>query len=162
MFLAPFNVGATITPTWRADDAQTANLALFASCLLASLVLTPNNSGRLLRTLEAVTGTRGGSYREYAAASVAALLSNKPAAATLAQGTERFRALPLASLTPTELANSTPAPTMYAKTQPATLGKVHAFVSHSWADDGGGRILELQHRATASPSTSRSCGESSH
>ena len=51
-------------------------------------------------------------------------------------GAERFRALPLTSLTRAELTNSTPDPTMYAKTVPATLGSVHAFLSHSWRDDG--------------------------
>ena len=139
LFFYPLYFGGRIAPIWTADDLQTCSLANFASCLLAALVLTPANRGRVLRLLAAITSTRGSSY-EHEAASVAALLSNRSATTTLAMGAERFRALPFASLTRAELAMSTPDPAMHAKTVPATLGSVHAFLSHSWGDDGDAKF----------------------
>ena len=140
-FLLPISTGEHIVPTWRADDARTALLAGITSFLLSALVVTPANRGHFLHSLAAITNTRGS--RENEAASVASLLTNCSAAATLAAGTERFRALRLASLTRVELANSTPDPALYAKTEPATLGSVHSFLSHSWGDDGDTKFDKL-------------------
>ena len=140
-FLSPLYTGRHIHPTWRANDAQTGYLAIIASNLVAALVLTPANRGRFLRSIAAMTSKRGS--REQEAASVSALLSNRPAAATLAMASERFRGLPLSALSLAEIMHNKPDPTMYAKTVQATLGSVHAFASHSWSDPGDAKFDKL-------------------
>ena len=130
-----------VAPTWSGSDHQTAGLFVIANLQIAALILTPANRGRFTRWLAEITSVR--STREREAASVAALLSNRSAAATLAMGAELFRALPLASITREELDNSTPDPELYAKTAPATLGSVHGFASHSWTDPGDAKFDKL-------------------
>ena len=129
-----------IIPTFTAFDRQTAGLTYIANCLLAAIVLTPANRGRFLRSL-AKNIARGS--REHEAASVAALLSNRSAAATLATGAELFCALPLSDITRENLVNSTPDPELHAKTVSATLGSVHGFASHSWIDPGDAKFDKL-------------------
>ena len=140
-FFDPLYYGGRIAPTWNAGNWQTATLAQLTSYLLATLILTPANRGRFLRSIAAITSTRGS--REHEAASVAALLSNRPAAATLAMASERFRGLPLSALTLADIMHNEPDPAMYVKTTPATLGSVHAFCSHSWSDPGDAKLDKL-------------------
>ena len=141
--LAPlYDQSSCFAPTWRADDYQTATVAVIASNLLAAFLFTPANRGRILRRIDELLRTRGS--KEEAAAGVAALLGGKRgAAATLAMSTERFCALPLDVLERAELVNNKPDPAMHAKTVPATLGEVHAFVSHSWSDNGDAKFERL-------------------
>ena len=50
--------------------------------------------------------------------------------------TNHFRGQPLSTLTVEMLVNQESDPSLYAQTVPAKLGQVHAFMSHSWSDDG--------------------------
>ena len=150
-FFAPVYIGERVAPTWRANDMQTGFLATCASCVLAAAVLTRSTRGRIRRRLNELLSP-GGSQTQ-AAASVAALLGKRSAAATLAMATERFRAMPLSHLSPAELAKNTPDPAMHRKTVAARFGDVHAFVSHSWSDDGNAKFGELQRWAAGEAST---------
>ena len=78
------------------------------SFVLATLVSSPRNRGRALRALGGRLSAHGSQTQE--AASVAALIGGRSAAATLAKAVLRFRALPLDSLTRAELVNNRPDP----------------------------------------------------
>ena len=146
IFFGPLATGFRIAPTWRANDEQTAVLAASASFLLAALVLTPSTRGRVTRWL----GSLGkGGAKDQEAASVAALLGKRNAAETYATAIKTFRSMPLRSLTLEELAHSTPDPALFQKTEPAAIGAVHAFVSHSWSDAGGAKFDRLHEWAAA-------------
>ena len=139
-FLRPLDDAfpGSIAPTGRADDVQTGLLAVVISFLLAALVFTNATRGRVIRWLGSRLGKGGAKAQE--AASVAALLGKRSAADTYATAAKRFRALPLSSLTLDELAENKPDPELYKKTASATLGAVHAFVSHSWSDAGAAKF----------------------
>ena len=127
---------------WRGDDNNTANLMHATVCLLAGLVLTPANRGRVLRLLNRLLA-RGGSEKHEEAAAVAALLGSRSAAATLAESAKHFRAMKLNALTRAHLADNKPDPELIKLTVPAKLGECHAFVSHSWSDDGEAKYDRL-------------------
>ena len=137
----PLPHGGNLAPRWNPYDDQTGHLALVVSFLLAALVFTPANRGRSHRLLNALLNPRG--TKEHEAASVAALLGSRGAAATLATAGERFRALPLPALTRDELANSKPDPALHQKTVATKLGDVDAFASHSWSDEGSAKFDKL-------------------
>ena len=113
-------------------------MTISISFILAAILLTPANRGRFTRMLSQLLSKEGNVQMQ--AASVASLLGGRSAATTLAMGSERFRALPLGSLTREELANSTPDPALFNKTVPAKIDHVEAFVSHSWSDDGNAKF----------------------
>ena len=100
---------------------------------LCGLILTKSNYGRFRRWL----GTLGkGGGAEQKAASVASLLGGASVAEALTNAAGRFRAQPLKTLTLEALLTNESDPSLYANSVPAKLGEVHAFVSHSWSDDG--------------------------
>jgi hypothetical protein len=145
--------GGSIVPKWRdvvyggRDNFVT--ICLIANYTIAALVFSPANRGRFLYRLGRLLSTHGSKEQE--AASVAALIGGRGAAATLAKACGRFRALPLASLTRAELADNKPDPAMHAKTVEATLGSVDAFASHSWSDDGNVKFDKLDEWAGEAP-----------
>ena len=104
-----------------------------ASWSLFAIVFTKSNYGRLRRWLGSL-GKDGGA--EQKAASVASLLGETSVAEALTNAAERFRAQPLKTLTLEALLTNESDPSLYANSVPAKLGEVHAFVSHSWSDDG--------------------------
>ena len=124
-------------------------ICTFTNYAVAALVFSPANRGRFLHRLGRLISTHGSKEQE--AASVAALIGGRGAAATLAKACGRFRALPLDSLTRDELADNKPDPAMHAKTVEATLGSVDAFASHSWSDDGNAKYDKLGEWAGAAP-----------
>ena len=63
-------------------------------------------------------------------------LGGPAVAQALPNATNRFRAQPLKSLTLEALLTNQSDPSLYANSVPAKLGEVHAFMSHSWNDDG--------------------------
>ena len=65
------------------------------------------------------------------------------AAATLAESANNFRAMKLNALTRAHLADNKPDPELIKLTVPAKLGECHAFVSHSWSDDGDAKYDRL-------------------
>ena len=111
------------------------------SFIVTGLISTPANRGRFIALLSKLLSSGGDALMQ--AASVAALLGGRGAAATLAMGAGCFRALPLNSLTREELANSKPDPELFKKTVSAKLDEVHAFASHSWSDDGNAKYDAL-------------------
>jgi len=107
-----------------------------AGCaLLAAVVLTPSNRGRVHRWLGSL-GSNASKQQE--AAAVAALLggSGRSAATALRCAEQSFRALRVASLRVEDLTDNTPSPQLFDQTHPAKMGEVSAFVSHSWSDPG--------------------------
>ena len=99
------------------------------SHLLTALVSTHANRGRIIRWLGSL-GKSGPAEQQ--AASVASLLGDSSVGEALAEATKRFHSLPLSKLTREALMNNEPDPSLHALTVPATLGKVDAFMSHSW------------------------------
>ena len=105
----------------------------FLGCLPFVIACAPSIRGRLLCWLGAL-GKDGDA--EQKAASVASLLGDTSFAEALTNAVQRFRAQPLTTLTLETLLSNETDPSLYAKTVPAKLGEVHAFMSHSWSDDG--------------------------
>lgn len=105
-----------------------------------AIVTTPALRGRFTRWLGSL-GKSG--TAEQQAASVASLLGDTGVAKALADGAQRFRAQPLSTLTRAALMDSKPDPSLNAGTVPAKLGEVHAFMSHSWSDDGSRKFDAL-------------------
>ena len=58
-------------------------------------------------------------------------------------GAKRFRALRLDAISANDLSNNSDTQ-MFGRTQPAKLGTVDAFISHSWQDDGNAKHAQLQ------------------
>ena len=111
------------------------------------LVATPANRGRVTRWLGRL-GSRGSEAEE--AAAIAMLLGRANPERALATAEALFRCLPASQLTAEDLADSgatgsrraSPASMsavtafdLAAKTIPARLGEVTAFLSHSWKDE---------------------------
>ena len=110
-------------------------------CTVVVWCLLYRYRARLIPFLSSI-GSSGNTEQE--AASVASVLGKASAAQALADATNYFRAQPLNTLTREDLQNNKPDPTLHRKTVPATLGNVHAFVSHSWSDDGDVKFDKLQ------------------
>jgi hypothetical protein len=112
--------------------------------LLCAALATRRNRGRLHRRLGRL-GRRGTEEEE--AAAIAALVGSDDPEAILKRAVANFRCLPAskllaADLAAADLAGSSPEHTgstnsaaLAAKTVPATMGEVTAFLSHSWRDD---------------------------
>ena len=113
------------------------NFAFSATLLLCAALATPRNRGRLHRKLGRLG--ESGTEREEAAA-VAALVGGADPNVTLQLATRLFRCLPAcqlhaADLTDNKTTGGPKGPTLHERTQPATMGNVTAFVSHSWSDE---------------------------
>ena len=111
--------------------------ALSATTLLMAALATPRNRGRLHRRLGRLGG-RGTEAEE--AAAVAALVGRSDPDAALERAVTLLRCLPASRLNAADLADSLttapPAgPTLHARTEPAAMGQVTAFLSHSWSDE---------------------------
>lgn len=113
-------------------------LWLPASALIIMAIVTGRKTrGRFLRFIGSLGEGKGSA--EQKAASVASLVSGGgagSAAEALSNAARLLRAQPLSTLSRKNLANSKPDPTLYADSVPAKFGDLHAFMSHSWSDDG--------------------------
>ena len=113
-----------------------ATAALSATCLLIAALASPRNRGRLHRRLGRLGG-RGSEAEE--AAAIAALVGGHDSDAALERASNLLRCLSTSRLHATDLADSTTAPpagpTLYERTEPAAMGEVTAFLSHSWSDE---------------------------
>lgn len=116
-----------------------ANFVGWCTCIVWCLLY--RYRARLIPFLSSI-GSSGNTEQE--AASVASVLGKASAAQALADATNYFRAQPLNTLSREDLQNNKPDPNLHQKTIPATLGHVHAFVSHSWSDDGNVKFDKLQ------------------
>ena len=125
--------------------------SIFPSLILCGCVPTPRIRGRVMRWLSSLgAGNRRSS--EHEAALIAGLIGGGDPDAVLAEGTKNFRGMPFASLTASDLANNSDTG-MFARTTPAALGEVSAFVSHSWSDDGDAKMAQLSEWASAEESS---------
>ena len=109
------------------------NLKIFLYAALA----TPRNRGRAHRWLGRLGG-RGTEAEE--AAAVAALVGGSAPDAALERAAKLLRCLPASRLHAADLAASglgvsASATGLGAKTEPAAMGEVTAFLSHSWRDE---------------------------
>ena len=107
------------------------------TCLLVAALTTPRNRGRIHRRLGRL-GERGTEAEE--AAAIAALVGGSAPDVALERAATLLRCLPASRLLAADLAASglgvsTSATELAAKTEPARMGEVTAFLSHSWSDD---------------------------
>ena len=132
------------------------NISISASWLIASLVLTPANRGRVVAWLG---GLGKSNTAENEAAALAALVNNLSASEAFKRGIELFRKLPFSRLTPEDLpgtskvlggssngmsAAAQPTKELSEKTEKAILHEVDAFISHSWSDDGDAKYARMK------------------
>ena len=119
------------------DHPPAAVAAFSATFLLCAALATPRNRGRIHRRL----GRLGGRRTEAEdAAAVAALVGGSAPDAALERASKLLRCLPASRLLAADLADnmtSEPSvgPTQHARTEPAAMGEVTAFLSHSWSDE---------------------------
>ena len=121
-------------------------IAAGATCILCALLTTPANRGRLHRRL----GRLGGhGTEEEEAAAISALVAGADPDTALANAAALFRCLRASRLAAEDLAGSglkgpsatpsavvaTTAEALAAKTEPAKIGEVTCFLSHSWRDE---------------------------
>jgi hypothetical protein len=113
-----------------------ARAALSATCFLYAALATPRNCGRIHRCLGRLGG-RGTEAEE--AAAIAALVGGSAPDAALERAAKLFRCLPASRLHAADLSDNMAAPpagpTLHARTEPAAMGQVTAFLSHSWSDE---------------------------
>ena len=131
--------GVTIASAVQASetiDKLNKLVAMSTTFLMCAAFATPRNRGRLHRRLGRLRG-RGTKAEE--AAAVAALIGGSDPDAALERASKLFRCLPAGRLHAADLANNTTAPsagpTLYERTEPAAMGEVTAFLSHSWNDE---------------------------
>ena len=108
-----------------------------AAHLLVAALATPRNRGRIHRRLGRLGG-RGTEAEE--AAAVATLVGGSDSDSALERAAELLRCLPASQLHAADLADELTAspdagPTLHARTEPAAMGQVTAFLSHSWRDE---------------------------
>ena len=108
-----------------------------AASLLCAALATTRNRGRIHRRLGRLGG-RGTEAED--AAAVAALVGGSAPDAALERASKLLRCLPASRLLAADfddsLTTAPPAgPTLHARTEPAAMGEVTAFLSHSWSDE---------------------------
>mmetsp|Transcript_84970 Transcript_84970/g.245700 ORF Transcript_84970/g.245700 Transcript_84970/m.245700 type:complete len:523 (-) Transcript_84970:59-1627(-) len=106
-----------------------------------ALVTRPSWQQRLRR---AVTRRFEVQSARKAAAGVAALVGNSRPCEVLALASARFRSVPLCEVEFHEMADNTPDPALFAKSQPCSLRQCDAFISHSWHDDPTAKWQSMQ------------------
>ena len=79
-----------------------------------------------------------------AAAGVAALVGGGDPTQALKDASALFHCITLDRLTEAEMAENTPNPELFKRSEPAALGSVDAFISHSWSDDAPSKWVALQ------------------
>lgn len=78
------------------------------------------------------------------AAGIAGLIGTCTASEALALAAKRFRCIPLDRLEFSELADSSPSPRMFERSQRVSMHECDAFISHSWCDDATAKWEALQ------------------
>ena len=136
VFHSAFSIAIYVQGNSRVVDRWAVAAWSVADFLLAAIA-TPRNRGRLHRRLGRLGG-RGTEAEE--AAAVAALVGGSDPDAALERASKLLRCLPASRLHAADLDdNMTTAPpagpTLHARTEPAAMGEVTAFLSHSWSDE---------------------------
>ena len=120
------------------------NISLLVVFFLCAFGLNP----RVRRALQRRLGDLGVKGQSRSAAAIAALVGGRDAAAALAHGASSFRGLPFAALSEADFSSSGDSG-LHKKTVEASLGKVDAFVSHSWHDAAEPKFRKLAAWAAA-------------
>ena len=137
LFIGWASARIAATPSLTRDPFFIGFVAAGATFIVCALLATPANRGRVHRCL----GRLGGNgTEEEEAAAISALVAGADPDTALADATKMFRCLRASSLTKEDLAGaslgvSTSAAELAAKTEPAQLGEVTCFLSHSWRDE---------------------------
>mmetsp|Transcript_5434 Transcript_5434/g.16185 ORF Transcript_5434/g.16185 Transcript_5434/m.16185 type:complete len:554 (-) Transcript_5434:293-1954(-) len=79
-----------------------------------------------------------------AASAIASLLGRMDPDKAKAVAARRFRYVTLDQISREELADATPDQRLFARSKPAKLGEVDAFLSHSWRDDPTAKWVAIQ------------------
>lgn len=103
-------------------------------CALVALFVAFGLRPAVRRKVHSYLGGLAAKGEAKAAAAVAGLVGGRSPQEALKHGTETFRALPLQNLSLTDLVTSQDTG-LHQKTVKASLGEVHAFLSHSWHDE---------------------------
>ena len=134
--VAGFNIAYYVQGSSNYVLSNWAAVAYSVTCLLFAALATPRNRGRTHRRLGRLGG-RGTEEEE--AAAVAALVGGSDPDAALERASNLLRCLPASRLHAADLADNTTAPpagpTLHERTEPAAMGQVTAFLSHSWSDE---------------------------
>ena len=134
-------------------------VAISSSFLLAALIVTPANRGRVLRALDQLLNPH--ETKEQEAAVLASLLSGGGVgvAHALRMAQEKFVVLPLSRLDARDLdlkehnehylqaEHEVLNRPITSRTEHAALGHCDAFISHSWQDDGDKKFARLHEHA---------------
>ena len=145
--LAPLADGRSVDLSPH-DGSARPTLVFVLAFACVSLAVTPRTRGAVIQWLGSLGQTGS---REQEATAVAALIGKTDAAEAFSLAQAHFRGLPLLDLTVEEMMHNKPDPAMHAKTASAELGAVHAFVSHSWSDDGAAKYERMHAWAGALP-----------
>ena len=114
-------------------------LVLASYQVMLAVMTSPERRGRILFLLGRVM--LGDDAQS--AATIASMLPNgKSPEKTIEIAKKRFRALPFSALSVDDF-RSNEDTGLYKKTEPATLGAVSAFMSHSWNDNANLKFAEL-------------------
>ena len=133
-----FLVFGVLFALWSIRDGNAAPVS--ATSLLCTALLTSRNRGRLHRRLGRLGGRGTEAEEAEEAAAIAALVGGSAPDAAFERAAKLLRCLPASRLLAADLAASglgvsTSATELAAKTEPARMGEVTAFLSHSWSDD---------------------------
>jgi len=144
----PFSVVSFAASDANPPQPGVAGVVLGASSLVSALAVSPANRGRVIRLMCQLLPKGHSALQE--AAAVAALLGKQSVDDALATAMANFRALPLAALTPSDLASNQDGVGLFDQSCPVVRGArkwsaVHlAFVSHSWSDPGAAKYARLK------------------
>ena len=139
VFHSAFSIAIYVQGNSRVVDRWAVAAWSVADFLLAAIA-TPRNRGRLHRRLGRLGGRGTEAEEAEEAAAIAALVGGSAPDAALERAARLLRCLPASRLLAADLASSglgvsTSATGLAAKTEPAAMGEVTAFLSHSWSDE---------------------------
>ena len=103
-------------------------------CALVTFLIAVGMKPAVRRKFHSALGSLIAKGEAKAAATVAGLVGGRSPSEALKHGTATFRGLPLQSLALSDLTTNDDTG-LHAKTVKASLGEVHAFLSHSWHDE---------------------------
>ena len=78
------------------------------------------------------------------AAAIAAMMGGNSSSFVQSEGRKKFKCVTLDKVSEAEMAASTPDPALADRAEPAHLGDVDAFISHSWSDPVRSKWVALQ------------------
>jgi len=113
--------------------------------VLASLCLASERRARLQSWLSSL----GADERLSSAAAVASLIAGRSVDEVLQLARQEFQAVCMGKVSEQAMSNNVPDPALRALTEPARLGHVDAFLSHSWSDPPQDKWAAMQQWRTS-------------